>query len=265
MRLADSFADREKGRNKYMITFAAKTDVGKKRKLNQDFCIVSEERPALFVLCDGMGGHLSGDVASRTAAESIETYIRLQGTLDLTPGKAERILKRAISYANTIVYNRSLSNEIFSGMGTTAIVCLHDFDMLYIAHVGDSRAYLLRSGELKQLTKDHSLVEELVQSGMITKEEAVSHPKKNVITRAVGTSETIESDFLELPFMQDDIVLFCSDGLSNMLSEKEIKNLLISSDDMESVVSNLVESANKNGGTDNISAIVVKKLLKEEA
>lgn len=248
-----------------MITFAEKTDVGKERKINQDFCIVSGEKPALFILCDGMGGHLSGDVASRTAAESIETYVRLQDKLDLSTEKVEKILKRAISYANTIVYNRSLSNENFTGMGTTAVVCLNDFDMLYIAHVGDSRAYLLRNGEFSQLTKDHSLVEELIQSGMITKEEAASHPKKNVITRAVGTSETIESDFLALPFMQDDIVLICSDGLSNMLSDTEMKNLLISHNDMESVVSDLVASANQKGGTDNISAIVVKKLLKEEA
>ncbi len=248
-----------------MIAFAAKTDVGKERKMNQDFYLVSEEQPALFVLCDGMGGHQSGDVASRTAAESMETYIRLQSTLDLSEEKAATMLRNAVSYANNIVYNRALECEAFAGMGTTTDVCLLDFDMLYIAHVGDSRVYLMRDGMLSQLTTDHSLVEEMVQKGLISKEEATSHPKKHIITRAVGTNASVESDCISLPLRQDDLILMCSDGLSNMLSDTEIKHLLISDQSLDNVVSNLITKANENGGHDNITAIVFKKMKKEEA
>jgi len=248
-----------------MITFAAKTDIGKERKINQDFCIASGDRPYLFVLCDGMGGHQSGDVASRTAAESIETYVRMQSMLDLDTTKAERILKNAVSYANNIVYTRAQMQETLSGMGTTTDICLLDFDMLYIAHVGDSRVYLMREGKLSQLTTDHSLVEEMVQSGLITETEAQCHPNKNVITRAVGTNKKVDVDFLSVQLERDDILLMCSDGVSGMLTEGEIKNMLISSDTMDAVAENIVNEANKNGGKDNITAIVIKKLLKEEA
>ncbi len=249
-----------------MIAFAAKTDIGKERQMNQDFCLASAEvRPRLFILCDGMGGHKSGDVASRTAAESIETYLRMQSTMDLDSAKAERILKNAVSYANNVVYTRAKESEALHGMGTTADVCLLDFDVLYIAHVGDSRVYLLREGTLTKLTRDHSLVEELLRDGAITEEEAEKHPNKNVITRAVGTNSTVRADFIEMTLQKDDILLMCSDGLSNMLTDSDIKNMLISSNRMEEVVDNLIARANQNGGKDNITAIVIKKLLKEEA
>lgn len=248
-----------------MIAFAAKTDIGKERKVNQDFCIASDDRPHLFILCDGMGGHRSGDVASRAAAESIETYVRMQSALDYDAAKAERVLKGAVSYANNIVFTRARGQSALSGMGTTADVCMVDFDMLYIAHVGDSRVYLLREGLLHQLTTDHSFVEELVQNGVITENEAKSHPNKNVITRAVGTNRNVECDFMSLELRQDDIVLMCSDGLSNMLTESEIKNMLISGENLEDVTENLIRRANENGGKDNITAIVIKKMLKEEA
>ena len=249
-----------------MIAYAAKTDIGKERQMNQDFCLASAAvRPYVFILCDGMGGHKSGDVASKTAAESIETYIRMQNTMDLDRKKAERILKNAVSYANTMVYTRAKESEVLRGMGTTTDVCLLDFDMLYIAHVGDSRVYLLREGVLRKLTRDHSLVEELLEGGIITPEEAEKHPNKNVITRAVGTNRTVRADCIELELRKDDILLMCSDGLSNMLSEMDIKNILISSSSMEEVVDTLIARANQNGGKDNITAIVIQKLLKEEA
>ncbi len=248
-----------------MIVFGAKTDVGKVREMNQDFCIASADRPHLFILCDGMGGHRSGDVASRTAAESIETYVRMQSALDYDDEKAERVLRGAVSYANNIVYTRAKSMKELAGMGTTVDICMVDFDMLYIAHVGDSRVYLLREGQLCQLTTDHSLVEEMIQSGLITESEAQSHPNKNVITRAVGTNRTVQCDFLAQELKQDDILLMCSDGLSNMLTESEMKNILISSDKPQTIAEELVEKANINGGKDNITAIVVKKLLKEGA
>lgn len=248
-----------------MITFAAKTDIGKERKMNQDFYLASVELPPLFILCDGMGGHLSGDIASRTAAESAETFIRMQGTLDLNESKSKRILKNAVNYANKIVYGRAQTGEAFSGMGTTMDICLVDFDMLYIAHVGDSRVYLCRDGQMSRLTKDHSLVEEMVESGLISEAEAENHPKKNIITRAVGTNYTIENDFVAQPLLKDDIVLMCSDGLSNMLTETEIKNILIAEQNLETAVSKLINHANENGGRDNITAIAFKKNEKEEA
>lgn len=248
-----------------MITFAAKTDIGKARKMNQDYYRASGEAPSLFILCDGMGGHLSGDIASRSAAESAETFIRMQSSLDLCEAKVSRILKNAVSYANKIVYNRAQTTEDFSGMGTTMDICLVDFDTLYIAHVGDSRVYLFRGGELSQLTRDHSLVEEMVENGMITKSEAENHPNKNVITRAVGTNYSVENDFISLSLEKDDMILMCSDGLSNMLSEGEIKNALISDTNLDTVVTNLINRTNENGGRDNITAIVFKKTKKEEA
>lgn len=248
-----------------MITFAAKTDIGKERKMNQDFYVANGGTPPLFILCDGMGGHLSGDIASRTAAQSAETFIRMQKTLDLSEEKTKRLLKNAVNYANKMVYSRAQNTEAFSGMGTTMDICLVDFDLLYVAHVGDSRVYLLRGGELSLITKDHSLVEEMVDSGMISKEEAENHPNRNVITRAVGTNFSVENDFTTVPLLEDDILLMCSDGLSNMLSETEIKNLLISDQNLDKVVSNLVNRANENGGRDNITAIVFKNVHKEEA
>ncbi len=247
-----------------MIVFGEKTDVGKVRKVNQDFHIASADVPPLFILCDGMGGHQSGDIASRTAAESMETYIRLQSALDYDEEKAKRILCGAISYANKVVYERAQTDEMYTDMGTTADICMVDFDMLYIAHVGDSRVYLLRDGVLTLLTQDHSLVEEMLKNGLITENEAKMHPNKNVITRAVGTNRQVESDFYAVPLLQDDIILMCSDGLSNMLSESEIKNMLISGDGPQTAADNLVEKANENGGRDNITAIVIKKTLKED-
>lgn len=248
-----------------MIVYGAKTDIGKVRTMNQDYFIASAQRPHLFILCDGMGGHKSGEIASRTAAESIETYVRMHSTLDLDEGKAKRLLNGAVQYANNIVSTRAASNEAYQGMGTTTEVCLLDFDTLYIAHVGDSRVYLLREGKLTQLTKDHSYVEELVQNGLITEAEAKHHPDKNVITRAVGTNRTVECDFSALALKQGDTLLMCSDGLTNMLTESEMKNLLISDENPDIVVENLIDCANGKGGKDNITAIVIRKLLKEEA
>ncbi len=248
-----------------MIVYAAKTDVGKKREMNQDYFIVSEEKPQLFVLCDGMGGHNSGDVASRAAAASIENYVRLQSALDYDAQKAKRVLKGALSYANKIVYTRAVTSPKLSGMGTTADVCMVDFDTVYIAHVGDSRVYLLRDKTLCQLTRDHSLVAEMVERGLITEAEALGHPKKNVITRAVGTNQTVEADFLTTDFVIGDMILMCSDGLSNMLSKDEMQSILLEEEDGETIVEHLISRANEKGGKDNITAILMQKIAKEEA
>ncbi len=248
-----------------MIVYAAKTDVGKVRELNQDFFIASETRPQLFILCDGMGGHKSGDVASRTAAESIETYVRLQNALDYDAAKAAKVLRNAVSYANKIVYARAMEENAFSGMGTTADVCMIDFDAAYIAHVGDSRVYHLSDGVLSCLTKDHSLVSEMVDQGVITEDEARMHPKKNVITRAVGTNQSVEADFISVALKKNDMLLMCSDGLSNMLSDSEIQNILQSDAAPAEIVETLVREANEKGGNDNITVVLINKLLKEEA
>ncbi len=248
-----------------MIVSFGKTDIGKTRKSNQDFFLTSTEQPYLFVLCDGMGGHSSGDVASRTTAESIKTYVHLQSTMDLDENKAEKLLKNAVSYANNVVHTRAKTSETFKGMGTTCDVCLLDFDKLYIVHVGDSRVYRLRQGVFSQLTKDHSLVDEMVEKGVITKEEAKTHPDKNIITRAVGTNPTVDIDFISDDLLPDDILLMCSDGLSNMVSDFDIKRLLISADKPEEIVNHLVGLANQNGGKDNITAVYIKVLAKEEA
>jgi len=245
-----------------MIKFSAKSNKGLVRETNQDSFFASGDRPPVFIVCDGMGGHASGDIASRSAVESIKNYIYMHTSMDLDEFKAKKLLGGAIEYANRIVYTRSNSKEDYNGMGTTADICLIDFEMLYVGHVGDSRVYLFRNGVLKQITRDHTLVEELIKYGTITEEEAKVHPNRHMITKAVGTDENTKWDFHSEELLNDDIILMCSDGLTNMLSEEEIINTLISSEDMDKVTQDLINKANTNGGTDNITTIVVK-IIKE--
>ena len=246
-----------------VISFAA-TDKGKKRAANQDGFYTSDTPYPLFVLCDGMGGHASGDIASQSCIESVKSYIEASNSVNLTDETIEMALSNALKHANEIVYSRSLQSEELKGMGTTADVAVVIFDTLYVSHVGDSRVYLLHGGELKCITKDHSLVQKMVDQGLLTADQARVHPNRNVITRALGTEEEIESDFLKVKLSSGDIILMCSDGLHSMLSDMEIKRLLISDATPQGVVQNLIDKANENGGDDNITAIVVHNINEKE-
>lgn len=246
-----------------MLQFAAKTDKGIVRNMNQDYYYSSAEKPSLFIVCDGMGGHASGDVASRSAVESLSRYIKMHKSYDFTREDAEKLLSGALAYANSTIFTRAAVSQKYKGMGTTADICLFDFDSLYICHVGDSRVYMFRDGMLKQLTTDHSLIEELLSNGTISEQEAKNHPNRHMITRAVGTDEFVEGDFMEIKLVDKDVFLMCSDGLSNMVSEQYIMQCL-SYDDSQKACDDLINKANENGGRDNITAIVIKYQTNEE-
>jgi protein phosphatase len=229
------------------------SDIGLVRETNEDSYIC--DPPHLFIVADGMGGHVAGEIASKLAISTVNAYIQEHVGKD----NLEILLKDAIIQANTSIYQMALSKEEFSGMGTTVTASYIDGDIIYWGHVGDSRMYLLRNGKLNQLTNDHSLVWELVQSGNITRDEAYVHPKRNLLTRAVGTSCLITVDTGFVQWKPGDIVLMCTDGLTNMVSEQNICTLMQRTDcEISSIVEQLVNQAKDAGGFDNITVILLK-------
>ncbi|AJQ27434.1 Stp1/IreP family PP2C-type Ser/Thr phosphatase [Pelosinus fermentans] len=229
------------------------SDIGLVRETNEDSYIC--DPPHLFIVADGMGGHVAGEIASKLAISTVNGYIQEHVGKD----NLEILLKDAIIQANTSIYQMALSKEEFSGMGTTVTASYIDGDTIYWGHVGDSRMYLLRNGKLNQLTSDHSLVWELVQSGNITRDEAYVHPKRNLLTRAVGTSCLITVDTGFVQWKPGDIVLMCTDGLTNMVSEQNICTLMQRKDfEISSIVEQLVNQAKDAGGFDNITVILLK-------
>ena len=203
-----------------------------------------------------MGGYNAGEVASRMAVESAKDYIHKHFAKNKdSKEKLEALLKDAIEYANSVVYKKAQSKEDLRGMGTTLDVCLIYNSRIYIGHVGDSRVYRIRKEFMRRLTKDHSYVQTLVDDGTITKEEAYSHPKKNMLTKALGCVQTVEPDVYTKTFIKDDIILMCSDGLTNMIREEEISKII--KQDKEKAIENLVKQANDNGGLDNITVVII--------
>ncbi|MBP2626449.1 MAG: protein serine/threonine phosphatase [Firmicutes bacterium] len=229
------------------------SDIGLVRETNEDSYIC--EPPHLFVVADGMGGHVAGEIASKLAATTVSRYIEENNSND----NYEELLKQAIIQANTSIYQLSQSKEDFNGMGTTVTAIYVAGDTIYWGHVGDSRIYLLRNREFRQITNDHSLVWELVQSGNITKEEAQNHPKRNMLTRAVGTSCLIKIDTGVIAWEPGDLILMCTDGLTNMVSEQDIYSFIQNRQgDFESILDQLVIHAKNAGGLDNITTILLK-------
>lgn len=237
----------------------AKTDVGKARDMNQDYYYISnpEDSLKIYILADGMGGYNGGEIASKLATTTALSYI--QSNFEDTPKEREDILKlvkSAMEYANMVVYEKSKEQKELEGMGTTLEVCLIYNNKLYLGHVGDSRIYRLRGEFFRKLTHDHSYVQKLVKDGTITQEEADHHPKKNMLMKALGCTAFVEPDVTVKGFIKDDIVLICSDGLTNMVEEQEIYNILKKEGTL--AAEKLVEKANENGGYDNITAIVIR-------
>ncbi len=233
------------------------TDIGRKRKVNQDF-VYSSERfvgplPNLFLVADGMGGHNAGDYASRLAVETIVE--RSSGSLETNP---LRVLDEAVQSANGLVRQRAQEAPELQGMGTTVVAAVIDGRELYVANVGDSRLYIVNSGEIRQITKDHSWVEEMVRRGGIGKAEARNHPDKNIITRAVGAEETVRIDFFQVLLQEGDVILMCTDGLTNMLEDEEIRMTLDGARDIVEKAQGLVRAANERGGRDNISVVLIE-------
>jgi PPM family protein phosphatase len=221
------------------------TDTGRKRRRNED-AFVSE--PPLFAIADGMGGAQAGEVASRLAAAALR-----EGGAGT--GGEERIFE-LIQEANRRVYDRANSDPNTSGMGTTMTVALVDRERVAFGHVGDSRAYLIRDSEMEQLTEDHSLVNELLKSGKLSPEEAGMHPQKAVITRAVGTDPDVDVDTFSVPAQAGDLFLLCSDGLTDVVAEEEILDLVERNrEDIDRALRTLVKEANRGGGEDNITVV----------
>ena len=190
------------------------------------------------------------------AVESARDYIHKHFAKNKdSKEKLETLLKDAIEYANSVVYKKAQSKENLRGMGTTLDVCLIYNSRIYIGHVGDSRVYRIRKEFMRRLTKDHSYVQTLVDDGTITKEEAYSHPKKNMLTKALGCVQTVEPDVYTKTFIKDDIILMCSDGLTNMIREENIYGII--KQDKENAIENLVKQANDNGGLDNITVVII--------
>lgn len=236
----------------------AKSDVGKAREMNQDYFFISnpEDEIKLFILADGMGGYNGGEVASSLAVQSAKSYI-LNNFNKIEHDKETilKLIKNAVEYANMVVYEKSKKEKELEGMGTTIEVCLIYNNRVYIGHVGDSRVYRLRKEFFRKLTKDHSYVEQLVSDGTISKEEAYNHPKKNMLTKALGCTAFVEPDCLIKGFQKGDIILMSSDGLTNMLKDEEIYNII--KNNPEKAVDELIDKANSLGGYDNITVIII--------
>jgi len=222
------------------------TDTGRKRRRNEDAYVCE---PPLFAIADGMGGAQAGEVASRLAAAAL----RESGAKTLG---GERRISDLIQEANRRVYDRSSRDPNTSGMGTTITVALVENDNVAFGHVGDSRAYLIRDGRMEQVTEDHSLVNELMKSGKLSREEAESHPQRSVITRALGTDPDVDVDTFTIAAEAGDVFLLCSDGLTDMVGEGEILDLVERNrDDLNSALKSLVKAANRSGGDDNITVV----------
>lgn len=230
------------------VSVGAKSDVGRVRKGNEDAMLVDAP---LFVVADGMGGHLAGDVASATAIETI------QQSAQERPPKEPSDLESYVRAANKAIWSKAVDDSQLQGMGTTCTLLFLDGGTAHIAHVGDSRAYLLRDGEFSQLTEDHTLVERMVREGKIEREEAARHPQRSIITRALGVESDVEVDLSTFEVTESDRVLLCSDGLSSMVDDKTIEALLRDAPAAEDAARELVEAALEAGGEDNVTVVVL--------
>ncbi len=242
------------------MEFYSKTDVGLLRKVNQD-AVNSKalgENFAWSLVCDGMGGTNGGDVASSIAIDEISKYLCTNLNNELSTENIKTTMHNAVESANTKIFEKSCSDKLLSSMGTTVVLCLVRKKMLYAMYAGDSRVYLLSKEEgIKQITKDHSIVQEMVDRGEITKHDAKNHPQKNIITRALGVDKDIELDYVEMELKKDDIVLLCTDGLTNEVDENDIYDICMNSE-ISKIPEKLIRKANKSGGRDNITVSVTK-------
>ncbi len=239
-----------------MQVFSA-SDIGTRRQFNQDFFVNTSLRPdtVLSVVCDGMGGANAGHIASNLAANLITEYIKRSFVPDMNESSIKNLLSSAIKTANSEIFEKARSEEQYFGMGTTAVVALAINDKAYIAHVGDSRAYLINNGSATLLTKDHSVIQTLIDNGHITEQEAKIHPERNVITRAIGTAEDVDSDFTEVS-LKNGLLLLCTDGISNVINANELKNKAAQIE-CEKLPESLIELANSLDSGDNVTVTVL--------
>jgi len=250
-----------------MIEAFGRTDVGRRRKINEDAFLVSPET-SLYAVCDGMGGHNAGEVASGLAIETLADFIAESAAerdvtwpwgLDANLSFDANRLKTAIRLANTRVYQAAEKREELTGMGTTVVATLVSGEVLTIGSAGDSRCYLLRGGELRQLTRDDSWVSAALGEGILNSDDVEHHPLRNVITKAVGARESIDLDLIEHRFAPGDCMMLCSDGLHGMLNDSELVRLLPgAADPLEEAAGRLIDAANEAGGRDNVTVVLLR-------
>lgn len=240
------------------------TDPGQVRSVNEDSGgVFNENHTALLaIVADGMGGHQAGDIASNQAVTHVKAAWENQKPIN-DANHVESWLKHTVEKMNAAIFELSKQQKTYEGMGTTVVVGVCTEAFITIAHIGDSRAYLLQNGQLKQLTSDHSLVNELIQSGQLTEEEAKQHPNKNVLTRAAGTEATVRVDINTFNWESNDILLFCSDGLTNKITDQELQQALKKYEDKETLLRELIHLANERGGEDNITATLIEHSASE--
>lgn len=244
------------------ISFA-QTDIGRKRQLNQDYVFATDEVTGklqnLYIVADGMGGHNAGDFASKY---TVETVVReVKGSIE---SKTFRILGKSIRIANELIRERAREDAGLYGMGTTIVAATIEDHQLQIANVGDSRLYMITPNEIRQITRDHSLVEEMVRMGGMAPETARNHPDKNIITRAIGARDSVEVDFFTEELHNGDLVLMCSDGLTNMLPDEEIFKICRLDISLPKKAKALIDAANNNGGKDNIAVVLIDDFAKSD-
>lgn len=244
-----------------MIKAYAKSDKGKVREMNQDYYYISTslDQIQLYILADGMGGYNGGEIASSLAVQTAKNYIENNfKEIEKDRDSIIQLLGSSMEYANMVVYEKSKENIELKGMGTTLEICLIYNNKVYIGHVGDSRIYRIRKQFTRKLTQDHSYVQKLVKEGTITKEQAAHHPQKNMLMKALGCNAFVEPDVMVKGFLRDDILIMCSDGLTNLVNQDEIYEE--ASKNIEQATKNLVELANNRGGYDNITVIIIKNI-----
>ncbi len=244
-----------------MIKAYAKSDVGKVREMNQDDYYISEslDEVQLYMLADGMGGYNGGEIASKLAIQTAKSYIE-NNFSEINKDKESiiQLVGSAMEYANMVVYEKSKESKELEGMGTTLEICLIYNNKAFIGHVGDSRIYRIRKHFIRKLTQDHSYVQKLVKDGTITQEEAIHHPQKNMLMKALGCNAFVEPDVMVRGFLKEDIYVMSSDGLTNMVPQEEIYQ--IAQKDIEQAPKELIELANENGGFDNITVVIIKNI-----
>ena len=242
-----------------MKTFSM-TDAGRRRNMNQDYMFGSDQAvgklPNLFIVADGMGGHKAGEYASKTAVETISEYIQ-----KCDSELVVATIRKAIGEANQKLLKEAILDSEKEGMGTTVVAATIIGDKLLAANVGDSRLYIVNESGITQVTVDHSYVEEMIRSGRIVRSEARNHPDRNKITRAVGVFPKVEVDFFETKIEPGDTILLCTDGLTGMVEDEEIRRIILSQRDIVEKTETLIRRANENGGTDNITVLLIEPFV----
>ena len=244
-----------------MIKAYAKSDIGKVREINQDSYYISDsiDEVQLYMLADGMGGYNGGEIASKLAIQTAKSYIENNfQQIDKDKDSIIQLLASSMEYANMLVFEKSKEDKELEGMGTTLEICLIYNNKAFIGHIGDSRIYRIRKEFIRKLTQDHSYVQKLVKDGKITQEEAVHHPQKNMLMKALGCNAFVEPDVMVKGFLKDDIIVMNSDGLTNLVTQEEIFKLV--KKDIEQAPKELIKLANDRGGYDNITVVTIKNI-----